>query len=312
MTTETIDSAEIDSAETKSAAKCIGVCKSYKHFKLQDINFSIECGSVAGLIGPNGAGKSTTMRILIGLVRPDAGSVSVLGQAISSSEAAAKQEIGYFSDDMRLYKPESVGWHMQFIRSLYPSWDDDYASQLLERFGLIQQQAVKGLSHGQRVKAMLLLILARRPKLLILDEPTNGLDPVAKHEVLTELMRVVADERRTILFSSHNTQDVEQICDSITFIDRGRVIASSNRDDFLEKWKRVKLHAADDWKCPNIDGLRVESSFRNLHVLSFNDFENSIASQLQATGAVIESIEPMTLEEIFVTSVLRGREEVQS
>jgi ABC-2 type transport system ATP-binding protein len=279
---------------------------------LQKVNFAIERGTVAGLIGPNGAGKSTTMRILMGLVRPDAGSVSVLGKAISSNAASAKQDIGYFSDDMRLYKPETIGWHMQFIRSLYPTWDDMYANQLLDRFGLIQQQVVKGLSHGQRVKAMLLLILARRPKLLILDEPTDGLDPVAKQEILTELMRVVEDNNRTILYSSHNTQDVEQISDSITFIDRGQVIASSNRDEFVEKWKRIKLHAPEIWKNPKVDGLRVESSYRNLHVLSFNEFCDSVPAQLQASGAVIESIEPMTLEEIFVSSVMRGREDTPS
>jgi ABC-2 type transport system ATP-binding protein len=307
MTTELVSPTETD-----VAAKMCGVCKSYKHFKLQHIDFAIPSGSVAGLIGPNGAGKSTTMRILMGLVQPDAGTVSVLGQAISSSEASAKQEIGFFSDDMRLYKPETIGWHLQFIRSLYPSWDDEYAGQLLDRFGLIAHQVVKGLSHGQRVKAMLLLILARRPKLLILDEPTNGLDPVAKHEVLTELMKVVADESRTILFSSHNTQDIEQICDSITFIDRGRVIASSNRDDFLDKWRRVKLHAPEDWQSPEIKGLRVESNYRNLHVLSFNEYQSSIPAQLQAAGAVLEAVESMTLEEIFVSSVTRGREEVHS
>lgn len=304
MTTELMSS-----AESVMAARLDGVFKAYKHFKLQDVHLSIERGTVAGLIGPNGAGKSTTMRILMGLVQPDSGSVSVLGKAISSSEAAAKQDIGYFSDDMRLYKPETIGWHMQFIRSLFPSWDDTYASQLLDRFGLIHQQVVKGLSHGQRVKAMLLLILARRPKLLILDEPTNGLDPVAKQEVLTELMRVVADENRTILYSSHYTQDVEQISDSITFIDRGRVIASSHRDDFLEKWKRIKLHAPEAWKSPVIEGARLESSFRNLHVLSFSEFQSSVPAQLQAAGATIEAVEPMTLEEIFVSSVLRGREE---
>ena len=299
------------SAGTQLAASMTGVSKTYKHFKLRDINFSVERGTVAGLIGPNGAGKSTTMRILMGLVQPDEGSVSALGKAISSSEADAKQEIGYFSDDMRLYKPESIGWHMQFVRSLYPTWDDGYAEQLLNRFGLIPQQIVKGLSHGQRVKAMLLMILARRPKLLILDEPTNGLDPVAKQEILTELMRVVEDDSRTILYSSHNTQDVEQISDSITFIDRGRVIASSGRDDFLEKWKRIKLHAPDEWTVPVIEGLRLESRHRNLHVLSCCQFCDDLHLQLQTPGVIIEAIEPMTLEEIFVSSVMRGREENQ-
>ena len=297
---------------TEFAISMTDICKSYKHFQLQNINFSVEQGTVAGLIGPNGAGKSTTMRILMGLVKPDSGTVSVIGQPISSSEANAKQDIGYFSEEMRLYKPETIAWHMQFVRSLYPTWDDEYATQLLDRFGLLPQRIIKGLSHGQRVKAMLLLILARRPKLLILDEPTNGLDPVAKHEILTELMRVVEDESRTILYSSHNTQDVEQISDTITFIDRGRVIASNNRDDFLEKWKRVKLHAPENWKLPSIEGLRVESSHRNLHILSHNQFHDDVPVSLKTSGGTIEAIEPMTLEEIFVSSVLRGREGNQS
>ena len=295
--------------DTEFAAVLTQVSKRYKHFSLDNINFAVQRGTVAGLIGPNGAGKSTTMRILMGLVQPDTGSVTALGQAISSHQAAAKQEIGYFADDMRMYKPESIGWHMQFVRSLYPTWDDSYANQLLKSFGLIEQQIVKGLSHGQRVKAMLLLILARRPKLLILDEPTDGLDPVAKHEVITELMRIVEDENRTILFSTHNTQDIEQLCDSITFIDRGRVIASNNRDDFLESWKRIKVQASESWVMPAIEGLRIESSFRSLRVLTTCQFSEQVVAQLSHSGATIEAVESMSLEQIFVSSVLRGREE---
>jgi ABC-2 type transport system ATP-binding protein len=301
-------SAQLPDLMSTDAITLASICKTYRHFALEDISLSIPRGTVAGLIGPNGAGKSTTMRILMGLVRPDSGSLQVLGQPISSRDATAKQDIGFFSDDMRLYKPESIGWHMQFVRSLYPSWDDDYANALLDRFGLISQQTIKGLSHGQRVKTLLLLILARRPQLLILDEPTNGLDPVAKHEVLSELMRVVEDENRTILYSSHDTRDVEQISDSITFIDRGRIVASSNRDRFLEGWKRIRLRASESWQPPSVAGLRVESSFRNVHVLSVSDFRDEVTGQLQNSGASIEAIEPMTLEEIFVSSVLRGRE----
>ena len=185
----------------------------------------------------------------------------MLGQPISSHQAAVKQQIGYYSEDMRLYKRETIGWHLQFVRSVYPSWDDTYAGQLLSRFGLNPEQRVKGLSHGQRVKALLLLILARRPPLLILDEPTTGLDPVARHEVLTELMRVVEDEDRTILFSSHNTQDVEKLCDSITFIDRGQVIASRGRDELLDQWRRVRLQAPAEWQVPALPGTPAGISF---------------------------------------------------
>lgn len=300
--------AQPQSIGTPLAASLKNVCKTYPHFKLQGINFDLPQGTVAGLIGPNGAGKSTTMRLLMGLIAPESGTITVFGKPLKSSEAQIKQEIGFFSDDMRLYKPESLGWHMQFVRSLYPNWDDHYAQQLLDRFGLIERQAVKGLSHGQRVKAMLLLILARRPKLLILDEPTNGLDPVAKHEILIELMRVVEDDQRTILYSSHNTSDVEQISDSITFIDRGQVVVSHERDLFLEQWRRIKLHGPTDWQMPAISGLRLESTFRGLRVLSHNRFDDHVITQLTATGVSIESIEPMTLEEIFVSAVQRGRE----
>ena len=298
--------------QNASAASLRGVTKSYKHFRLDNIDLEIEPGTVNGLIGPNGAGKSTIMRIMMGLVTPESGTVSVLGKSISSREASAKQDIGFFSDDMRLYKSESIAFHMQFVRSLFPSWDEGYAQQLLDRFGLIAQQKVKGLSHGQRVKALLLLILARRPKLLILDEPTNGLDPVAKQEVLAELMQIVNDETRTILYSSHNTQDVEQISDTITFIDRGRVIASNNRDEFLDRWRRFKLQAPQNWQAPAIDGLRPESTFGNLRVMIMDRYQTDVEDRLQSSGATLESSEAMTLEEIFIAAVSRGREEKQS
>jgi ABC-2 type transport system ATP-binding protein len=276
--------------QNASAASLRGVTKSYKHFRLDNIDLEIEPGTVNGLIGPNGAGKSTIMRIMMGLVAPESGTVSVLGKAISS---------------------ESIAFHMQFVRSLFPSWDEGYAQQLLARFGLIAQQKVKGLSHGQRVKTLLLLILARRPKLLILDEPTNGLDPVAKQEVLAELMQIVNDETRTILYSSHNTQDVEQISDTITFIDRGRVIAGNNRDEFLDRWRRFKLQAPQNWQAPAIDGLRTESTFGNLRVMTMDRYQTDVEDRLQSSGATLESSEAMTLEEIFIAAVSRGREEKQ-
>lgn len=300
---------EVPTTNCTAAVSLQGVSKTYKHFRLENINLEVEPGTVNGLIGPNGAGKSTTMRIMMGLVNPDAGSVSLLGQPISSREAQVKQHVGYFSDDMRLYKSETIAWHLQLVRSFFPVWDDRYAEQLLERFGLIADQKVKGLSHGQRVKAMLLLILARHPKLLILDEPTNGLDPVAKQEVLGELMQIVNDESRTILFSSHNTQDVEQISDTITFIDRGRVIASNNRDEFLNQWRRFKVHADSDWQPPTIEGLHLESAFGKLRVFTLDRYAAEVESQLESSGATLEASEALTLEEIFIAAVARGRKE---
>ena len=297
----------------KWAIEVKGISKKYKHFQLKHIDLSVEEGTVMGLIGPNGAGKSTIMRIMMGLLHPDIGpeihTVQVLGQSIPQQQAVAKKDIGYYCEDMRLYAKESIDWHMQFVRSIYPKWDDVYAQELLDRFGLIAEQRVKGLSHGQRVKAMLLMLFARRPKLLILDEPTTGLDPVARHEILAELMRVVEDEQRTILFSSHNTQDVEQICDNITFIDRGQVIESRQRDAFLDHWRRIRLHVPIDWTMPELPGTRIENIFRQQRILSSNQFDDSIPERLQSSGAKIEGVDRMSLDEIFVSCVMQGRGE---
>ncbi len=311
ITSDPPSSTRFEGAETRATTVMVhlsGVTKKYPHFELQPIELELPAGTVMGLIGPNGAGKSTIMRIMMGLVNPHAGSVQVLGQSMSSNASSVKQQIGYFSDDLRLYGAESLGWHMQLVRSLYPHWDQQYAQALLSRFGLLEPQRVKGLSHGQRVKALLLLILARRPKLLILDEPTNGLDPVAKQEVLAELMQVMNDEDRSIIYSSHQTQDVEQISDQLTFIDRGRVIAADDRDDFLDRWRRIKLRATESWRIPPIPGLRQESQLQNFRVLSIDRFNSRVAETLLESGAELEAIETMTLEEIFVGVVMRGRE----
>ena len=214
---------------TEPVIELEGVGKSYRFFQMSDVSLRLDAGQILGFVGPNGAGKTTTIGILMGMIRQDHGTVRVLGHQLPAEQAAAKRDIGFVSEDMRLQASATLAWHMRFVSSVYGAWDSTYADTLLKRFNLHPDQAVKALSHGERVKASLLLVLARRPRLLLLDEPTTGLDPVARHEVLAELMDVVRDERRAILFSSHNTQDVEQISDQIAFIDRGRIIDSSDK-----------------------------------------------------------------------------------
>src|SRR5689334_19065740 len=148
-----------------------GVSKAYRFFSLQDIQLRLAPGQIMGFVGPNGAGKSTTLRILMAFVQQDRGDVRVLGYRMPQDQAEAKREIGYVSEDMRLYALATLGWHMRFVASIYPDWDAKYAQTLLRRFNLEAQQTVKGLSHGERMKASLLLVLARRPRLLVLDEP---------------------------------------------------------------------------------------------------------------------------------------------
>ena len=284
------------------------VSKVYPHFTLDNISLKLPTGTIMGLIGANGAGKSTTIRILMGLVRQDQGRVQVLGRDMPREQAAAKLEIGFVSEDMRLYGTATLAWHMEFVRAMYPRWDQSYAETMLRRFDLKPQQKIKGLSHGQRVKAALLLALARRPRLLVLDEPTTGLDPVARQEVLAELMAVLADEDRTILFSSHNTLDVEQISDQITFIDRGRIIASDDKEIFLDRWRRLRLVLSPDAVLPSLPGIVEVGGSGRLPVLVTNKFESAMLSACNDAGATVQAVDPMTLEEIFVANVHSRRE----
>lgn len=292
-------------------AVCLhGVGKTYRHFALDSIDLELPVGHIMGFIGANGAGKSTTIRILMGLVRQDRGSVHVLGHPMPAELAAAKRDIGFVSEDMRLYKGATIAWHMEFIRSVFPSWDGAYARELLKRFDLKSEQQVKGLSHGQRVKAALLLALARRPKLLVLDEPTTGLDPVARHEVLGALIEALVDENRTVLFSSQNTFDVEQISDRITFIDRGRIVDSGDKEDFLDRWRRIRVDVPAGVTLAAIPGLVETSSSGRLMVLTTNQFGPEIVARCESAGASVHGIDTMTLEEIFLAEV-SGRRKME-
>jgi ABC-2 type transport system ATP-binding protein len=297
---------------TDLAINLKGVGKKYPFFTLEDIHLQVPRGQIMGLIGPNGAGKSTTIRILMGLVHQDHGEVQVLGHRMPDQQVAAKWDIGFASEDMRLYEGMTLEWHMGFVQSIYPSWDAAYAKLLLKRFGLRAEQKIKGFSHGQRVKATLLLVLARRPQLLVLDEPTTGLDPVARHEILRELTAVMTDEGRSILFSSHNTQDVEQISDRITFIDRGHIIDSMDKEMYLDRWRRLRLEVPSGLELPALPGIIGVRREGRLAIATANAFVPDLANAYESTGARVHSIENMTLEEIFVANVEYSREEVEA
>jgi ABC-2 type transport system ATP-binding protein len=295
---------------TDLAIQLDGVGKRYRYFTLDNIHLEVPAGQILGLIGPNGAGKSTTIRILLGLVHQDHGDVTVLGHRMPAEQVAAKWDIGFASEDMRLYDGMTLDWHMNFMRSIYPKWDAPYAQLLLKRFGLRAEQGIKGLSHGQRVKATLLLVLARCPRLLVLDEPTTGLDPVARHEILRELTGVMKDEGRSILFSSHNTQDVEQISDQITFIDRGRIIDSMDKEAYVDRWRRLRLEVPSGVELPALPGIVSVQQSGRLAIATANAFLPELANAYENAGARVHAVESMTLEEIFVANVELSRAEV--
>jgi ABC-2 type transport system ATP-binding protein len=296
-----------DLAKNQYAIEMTNVSKKYPLFQLSNINLKLETGNIMGFIGPNGAGKSTTIRILMGLIQQDKGQVNVLGNSMPNQQVSAKWNIGYASEDMRLYSNATIAWHMDYIKSIYSSWDAGYAKILLKRFDLLDNHQVKGLSHGQRVKAALLLMLARRPKLLILDEPTTGLDPVARHEILNELMDVLLEGDRSILFSSHNTQDIEQLSDQITFVDKGKIIASQDKESYIETWRRIRLSINENTTLPQLKGIVEQRKSGHQAIITTKLFNDELAETYKKCGADIIAVENMTLEEIFVSEVQSSR-----
>lgn len=286
-----------------------GVRKSYRFFVLDEVSMRLDQGQIMGLVGPNGAGKTTTIRLLMGMIRQDAGEIRMLGHAIPREQARAKWEVGFVSHDMNLFGSATLGWHMAFVKSIYPGWDDGYAMTLLRRFYLRPEQHIRGLSTGERLKAMLLLALARRPRLLVLDEPTAGLDPVARHEVLAELMQVLEDDERSILISSHNTLDVEQISDQITFIDRGRIVESTDKELFLDRWRRVSLDVPERVQLHVLPGVTAIARSGRTAVVTTNAYSPELKVLYAQAGAAVRDVRRLTLEEIFVATVMDNRKE---
>lgn len=209
------------------------VRKHYPRFQLHDIDLAVEPGRILGLVGPNGAGKSTLFRIVMGLVGADAGRVTVLGQAMPAAQTRIKQSIGFMAEEMRLHDSMSLRWHADLVRSFYPAWDESRARSLAQLFELDWGQRAGEFSRGQAARALLLLALARRPKLLLLDEPTAGLDPLARGELLAGLVRVVRAEGLTVLFSSHLTGDLEALADDVVFLHGGRIVESGTMAEVL-------------------------------------------------------------------------------
>lgn len=232
-------------AKSTPVLRLAAVEKRYSHFRLGPIDLEVAPGTTLGLLGENGAGKSTLLRMLLGLVRPDAGTVRVLGLAMPDHECAVKSEVAFVSEDMAAYGSKSIAWNLELVRALAPRWDERRARTLLERFELRPEQRTRGLSRGQTVRLLLLLALVRRPKLLLLDEPTTGLDPRIRHELRAELARAAAEDGTTIVFSSHLTEDLTALAGEIVMLDRGRIVRRAETRELLREGplERVFLDA---------------------------------------------------------------------
>lgn len=202
---------------------------------------AVPAGSIFGLIGPNGAGKSTLIQMLTGIIRPDSGDGFILGQSIRKRDGSIRNRVGYVSDVPVMYPGFTVAEMYRLGNKLYPFWDWDRCLELHQNFHLPENQRIRNLSRGQKVQVALVMALALRPQLLLLDEPTAGLDPVVRRAFLQAIIEEVAGQGTTVFYSSHNLNDLEQSADHIAAIYRGRMLFSHTLDELKESVHRLQL-----------------------------------------------------------------------
>ena len=217
---------------------------------LDSVSLSLPRGAVYGLVGANGAGKTTLIKHILGLLRAQSGSVRVFGLDPVTDPVAVLSRIGYLSEENDLPDWMRVDELIRYTRAFYPRWDDAYAEELRQAFALDASAKIRNLSKGQKARAGLLTALAHRPELLVLDEPSSGLDPIVRKDILGAVIRTIADEGRTVLFSSHLLEEVEQVADHVTMINEGRIVLSAPLDAIRES-HRV------DGRLPSLDEIFV-------------------------------------------------------
>jgi len=201
---------------------------------LDSVSLSLPRGAVYGLVGANGAGKTTLIKHILGLLRAETGSVRVFAIDPVADPVAVLSRIGYLSEENDLPGWMRVDELIRYSRAFYPDWDDAYAEELRRSFALDPAAKIRTLSKGQKARAGLLVALAHRPELLLLDEPSSGLDPIVRRDILGAVIRTIADEGRTVLFSSHLLEEVEEVADHVTMISEGRIALSAPLDEIRE------------------------------------------------------------------------------
>ena len=273
---------------------------------VEQLSCRVRTGRITGFLGRNGAGKSSTIKMLLGMIRPTEGSGTVLGLRIDDPKDSLeiRKQIAYVGEDKGLYGYMTVEQFIWFTRSFYPDWRSGGGKEAACGLWPSTQRRVKALSKGMRTKLALLLALSRSPALLILDEPTEGLDPVSIEELLQTLVTAPA-QGTTVFFSSHQLSEVERIADDILMIDRGRSVLDMSLDQIRENYRRVTLGFNTDAPVFNaaVTGAqRVRTSGRQITVLASSN-ANGIAEFGRSMNAVSIDISPISLREIFLESV---------
>jgi ABC-2 type transport system ATP-binding protein len=284
------------------------LCKSYKDKPaLRGLDLRVPAGSIFGFLGRNGSGKTTTIKTLMGLLRADSGGAHVFGTPVANADRSAeiRSRIGFVTEDKELYPYMTVEQIIRFTRPFFSKWRDDLEKRYLQMFELPPKCKIPDLSKGMRSKLMLLLAISRGAELLILDEPTDGLDPAATEDVLRELVAIAASSGTTMFFSSHQLVEVELIADHIGIIDRGRMVVTGSLDDMKLRYQRLQVVCVNSVELPArwADGVEsVRQEGRMISILASHNVDAIIEQARSLPGAVVERF-PVTLKEIFLEHV---------
>jgi ABC-2 type transport system ATP-binding protein len=270
------------------------------------LSLEVPEGQVTAFLGPNGAGKSTTIKCLLNLHRPDSGRIEVMGGDSRKLGPAQFTQIGYVSENMELPLWMTVKQFFNYCRPLYPNWDNAFEKQLMSQFDLPTGTKLKDLSRGMRMKAALLSSLAYRPKLVVLDEPFSGLDPLVRDEFIRGLLELTEQEGWTVFVSSHDIEEVQRLADRVAIINRGKLALDETSDSLQARFRAIEVVLPDEVKAPvNLPGdwLHAEQAGRTLRFTESRFAnEESLAAALRGAipTATHHEVRPMSLREIFV------------
>jgi len=282
-----------------AAIEIRGLKKSYTGFTLGPIDMTVPEGAIYGLVGPNGAGKTTTIDLLFGMGAKEAGQITVLGLDHLRDEVAMKRQVGYVSPDLTYSPWGKVGRAIQFVKGFYPSWDDAYCERLLKTLHVGTGERIMALSFGARIKLSLILALSWRPKLLILDEPTVGLDAISKQEIFGELLSAVGDGERSVLISSHGLTDLERFADHLGMIKHGRMVFEGSTEEIIARHRLVDFVSDQADRISYQPGVFVQQQDANRWRVLL-DLKLASLEWLRDIGATGITAAPVTLEELFV------------
>jgi len=274
--------------------------KTFDGFRALDgLNISVPKGAVYGLVGPNGAGKSTVIRHLAGIYRQDSGEVLIDGQEVYENPQI-KGRVAYIPDDIFYYTQASINDMMKFYRSIYPNFSVERFEKLGEIFELDRKQLMRRLSKGMQKQAAFWLAVSMCPDIIILDEPVDGLDPVMRRKVWSVLLSDVAENGTTVLVSSHNLRELEDVCDHVGIMNRGKMLVERGLSELQENIVKIQLAFADGGKLP--EGLEIlhQSATGRLQQLILRGNAEEITAKLTAANPLFLDLVPLSLEEIFI------------